>query len=120
MPETNPKPIVIFDGVCGLCNRFVALSLKNDTRGELIFVPNRSEFGLHLCKQLGVLAESDQTIIVAQRCSHLHSRPPAMAVQLRTMATSDSAPRTRSGLPLRCDVASSRAAKPRRVRDTPS
>jgi predicted DCC family thiol-disulfide oxidoreductase YuxK len=65
MPETNTKPIVIFDGVCGLCNRFVALSLKNDTRGELIFVPNRSEFGLHLCEQLGVLAETNQTIIVA-------------------------------------------------------
>ncbi len=64
MPNSTPNPVIIFDGVCGVCNRFVALSLKNDLHGELIFTPNRSEFGLRLCEQLGVSADSEQTIIV--------------------------------------------------------
>lgn len=64
MPKAIPTPVVIFDGVCGVCNRFVALSLKNDRNGELLFTPNRSEFGIHLCEQLGVVAESERTIIV--------------------------------------------------------
>jgi predicted DCC family thiol-disulfide oxidoreductase YuxK len=64
MPEAIQNPIVIFDGACGLCNRLVTLALRNDLRGELIFTPNRSEFGTNLCERLGILAESDRTIIV--------------------------------------------------------
>jgi predicted DCC family thiol-disulfide oxidoreductase YuxK len=64
MPESHSTPIVIFDGVCGLCNRLVVLCLKNDTRGQLLFTSNRSEFGTHLCRERGVLATSDRSIIV--------------------------------------------------------
>lgn len=33
------KPILFFDGVCGLCNRFVDFSLKHDTHGRVLFAP---------------------------------------------------------------------------------
>ena len=36
-------PIIFFDGVCGMCNRFVDLILKIDTRGIFRFAPIQGE-----------------------------------------------------------------------------
>jgi len=33
------RPILFFDGVCGLCNRFVDFVLKHDRRGRVVFAP---------------------------------------------------------------------------------
>ena len=33
------KPILFFDGVCGLCNRFVDFSLDHDPAGRVLFAP---------------------------------------------------------------------------------
>jgi predicted DCC family thiol-disulfide oxidoreductase YuxK len=33
------KPILFFDGVCGLCNRFVDFVLKHDRHGQIVFAP---------------------------------------------------------------------------------
>jgi len=38
-PSETEHPIVYFDGVCGLCNRFVDLLLRVDTRDTLKFAP---------------------------------------------------------------------------------
>ena len=58
------KPVVIFDGECGFCNRFVAFALRSDVRGELLFASNLSEFGRALCEQHGVAPEIAHTIVV--------------------------------------------------------
>ena len=39
MPEQHPLRIVYFDGVCGLCNRFVDLLLTKDRDPALRFAP---------------------------------------------------------------------------------
>lgn len=65
MPHNDSsQPVVIFDGVCGFCNRFVALALKNDQLGQLVFTPNRSKIGLDICKRFDLAKESERTIIV--------------------------------------------------------
>ena len=33
------KPVLFFDGVCGLCNRFVDFVLKYDGDGRVLFAP---------------------------------------------------------------------------------
>jgi predicted DCC family thiol-disulfide oxidoreductase YuxK len=33
------KPIIFFDGVCGLCNRFVDFIIKADKRQQFLFAP---------------------------------------------------------------------------------
>jgi len=37
MSDNNPKQIVFFDGVCGLCNRFVNFLIKRNRRGQFKF-----------------------------------------------------------------------------------
>lgn len=37
--DVEQHPIVFFDGVCGLCNRFIDFTLRHDRRGVLRFAP---------------------------------------------------------------------------------
>ena len=44
--DTSPfddKSIIFFDGVCGLCNRFVDSLLKRDTQNMFLFAPLQGE-----------------------------------------------------------------------------
>jgi len=38
-----PQPVVFFDGVCGLCNRFVDFVIRHDSRGVFHFAPLQGE-----------------------------------------------------------------------------
>ena len=46
--HTQPHPILFFDGVCGLCNRFVDLLLTADTRDLFRFAPLQGETALRI------------------------------------------------------------------------
>ena len=39
MGDTLPKNLVLYDGICGLCNRFVQHLLRQDETGVLSFAP---------------------------------------------------------------------------------
>jgi predicted DCC family thiol-disulfide oxidoreductase YuxK len=38
-PESESRPVLLFDGECGLCNRVVRLLLRLDRTGRLFFAP---------------------------------------------------------------------------------
>jgi len=42
-PPLDDKSIIFFDGVCGLCNRFVDSLLKRDTQNMFLFAPLQGE-----------------------------------------------------------------------------
>jgi predicted DCC family thiol-disulfide oxidoreductase YuxK len=44
MTVANEHPIVLYDGVCGLCNRGVQFLLKRDKRARLQFASLQSDF----------------------------------------------------------------------------
>lgn len=50
--ETNP--IVLYDGVCGLCNRLVQFLLKHDSQGRLRFASLQSEFAERVLTRHGI------------------------------------------------------------------
>ncbi|HYR11192.1 MAG TPA: thiol-disulfide oxidoreductase DCC family protein [Longimicrobium sp.] len=47
-------PIVLYDGVCGLCDRSVQLILRNDRGGRFRFAALQSEAGRALLEELGL------------------------------------------------------------------
>ncbi len=60
------QPVILFDGVCHLCNRFVRFVLSRDPASHFAFAPLQSEFAR---QRLGavhldsiVLAESGQVV----------------------------------------------------------
>ena len=45
------KPIILFDGVCNLCNTAVQTVIKNDPKGKFLFASLQSEEGQKLSQQ---------------------------------------------------------------------
>jgi predicted DCC family thiol-disulfide oxidoreductase YuxK len=53
------KPVIFFDGVCGLCNRFVNYVFQHDGHHQFLFAPLQGE----LAKQLIANAPSGTVIL---------------------------------------------------------
>ena len=47
-------PIILYDGVCGLCNRLVQFLIKRDKRGALRFASLQSEFAAKVLGRHGI------------------------------------------------------------------
>lgn len=45
MELSETTPVLLYDGVCGFCNKAVQTILKHDRRGELRFAALQSEYG---------------------------------------------------------------------------
>lgn len=50
----GPNPIVLYDGVCGLCNRLVQFLLKHDRDGNLRFASLQSDFAAKVLQRHGI------------------------------------------------------------------
>jgi predicted DCC family thiol-disulfide oxidoreductase YuxK len=61
-PET--APVLLYDGVCGFCNKAVQTILKYDRRGEMRFAALQSEFGQAALKRHPELAGVDSVVFV--------------------------------------------------------
>lgn len=54
MRETETKAIVLYDGVCGLCNRAVQFLLKRDRHDRLQFASLQSDLAANLLNKHGI------------------------------------------------------------------
>ncbi len=59
------KPVVVFDGVCNLCNGLVDFIVRHDTDGVFQFASNQSEPGQRILAAAGVRAVDTDTIVLA-------------------------------------------------------
>lgn len=64
LPETEINPIVLYDGVCGLCNRLTQFILKHDSRDHFRFASLQSEFAAGILKRHGADAADLDTVYV--------------------------------------------------------
>lgn len=62
IPESNP--IVLYDGVCGLCNRLVQFLLKYDKHDRFRFASLQSAFAAPLLKRHGADPHDLDTVYV--------------------------------------------------------
>ena len=62
MSDDRPNPIVLYDGVCGLCNRSVQFILKRDKRDRFRFATLQSEFARDLLQKHGITAEKMESV----------------------------------------------------------
>ena len=88
MITKNPpqKPIIFFDGVCGMCNTFVSLVLRADRRQTFLFAPlqgttardllpplsqDAREWSLIYVDEAGVHDQSDASLEIYRRLGGL-------------------------------------------------
>ena len=58
------KKIILFDGVCNLCDSIVQFIIKHDKKDVLRFVALQSELGLSITKHIGVDVSKVDSIIL--------------------------------------------------------
>ena len=63
MPSPSPT-LVLYDGVCGLCNRLVAFLLRRDRGDQFRFAPLQSEFAQTLLHRYGLNPNDFDTVVV--------------------------------------------------------
>jgi predicted DCC family thiol-disulfide oxidoreductase YuxK len=67
--STGPMPslsqtLVLYDGVCGLCNRLVSFLLRHDRRDQFRFAPLQSELAQTLLRRYGLDPNDFDTVVV--------------------------------------------------------
>jgi len=65
-PEQAQGPYVIFDGTCGLCNRFVVFALRRDRSQALRFVSNHSSLAQQLLASVNLVGADAETVVVVE------------------------------------------------------
>lgn len=63
----NNKIILLFDGVCNLCNGFVQFILKRNKKRNIYFGALQSESGQRLLKEKGLPCDKFETLIVISK-----------------------------------------------------
>jgi len=69
-------PIVLFDGVCNLCDGFVQFVMKRDKAGEFRFAPLQSEAGRTLLSHFNLDENAMDTVILIENGA-IHTKSTA-------------------------------------------
>ena len=62
--ETDKRPVILFDGVCNLCNKAVNIALDWDPKGNLRFAALQSKVGRALLEKNGRRADDISSIVL--------------------------------------------------------
>lgn len=60
----DDRPLIVFDGFCGLCSRLVQFVLRHDKAGAYRFVAAQTPLGTALFRHYGLDAENYDTFIL--------------------------------------------------------
>ena len=63
---SGENPIILYDGVCGLCNRLVQFLLKHDKRSRLRFASLQSDFAAKVLQRHGIDPKDLDTLHVIE------------------------------------------------------
>lgn len=76
------NPIILFDGICNLCNGSVNFILKRDKKKLFQFVSLQSERGVELVYEFQIPKETDSVILIADNQVYLESEAAIHILQL--------------------------------------
>lgn len=62
----SDKPVILFDGVCNLCNKSVQFVIKRDTEGLFKYASLQSGFGQQLLKEFNLPQDKFNSFILFQ------------------------------------------------------
>lgn len=75
------RDILLYDGVCALCNGVVHFAAQRDPTGRLLFLPLGSRLGAELLQRYGITAATLNSVVVLE-----HALTPQERISLRTRA----------------------------------
>ena len=70
--ETN-HPILLFDGICNYCNKWVNFVIRHDTKKKFLFAPLQSDAGKKLLKQYDIPEDTESAVLIYNDKAYLKS-----------------------------------------------
>jgi len=64
--NSEPNPIILFDGVCNFCDASVNFIIKSDSDNQFRFAPLQSEVAAELTKKYGIDTEETDSVILIE------------------------------------------------------
>jgi predicted DCC family thiol-disulfide oxidoreductase YuxK len=65
--EFPDKPLILFDGVCNLCNGSVQFVIKHDTEEKFLFASLQSETGQAILTHFGMKTDDFDTFVLLEK-----------------------------------------------------
>lgn len=62
--ESDEHPILLFDGVCNLCNGAIQFIIPRDPEGKIRFAPLQSELGTDIRARSGLSTDDLETVVL--------------------------------------------------------
>jgi predicted DCC family thiol-disulfide oxidoreductase YuxK len=75
--QISEKSIIIFDGICNLCNRLVDFIIRKDKKNRFVFAANQSESGKKILAQYNLDFSIVDTIYLIEN-NQVYSRSTAV------------------------------------------
>jgi len=69
MANNPANPIILYDGVCGLCNRFNQFVLKRDPGDRFRFASLQSDFAAKVLRRHGINPQDLDTVYLVLDCA---------------------------------------------------
>ncbi len=77
----NDKKIILFDGVCNLCDNTVQFIIKHDKKDTFRFLALQSELGQQIVKHIGVdTSETDSIILYEPGVAYYYKAEAALKI----------------------------------------
>ncbi len=80
MEEIKKHKIILFDGVCNLCNSSVVFVIKRDKKDVFKFAPLQSDIGEELVKKHGIDTSKTDSIILVDGDTHYIKSSAALRI----------------------------------------
>jgi len=77
------SPILLFDGVCNLCNGSVQWVIRNDTSAQFRFASLQSDAGRRLLDEHGLPSDAMDTVVLVDGAKHWRKSDAALEVLRR-------------------------------------
>jgi predicted DCC family thiol-disulfide oxidoreductase YuxK len=84
MPSPT-NPVLLYDGVCGLCNRVVQFVLKHDTAARFRFASLQSDYAAGILQRHDVDPDELDTVYVVSESGRLAARSDAVILVLHEL-----------------------------------
>lgn len=76
----KPGDLIIFDGVCNLCEASVNFIIRHDKEGAFRFVPSQSELGAALQQQYDINTAALDTVVLIRDGEHFTESDAAVRI----------------------------------------
>jgi len=85
LENTEGKHVILFDGVCNLCNGWVTFVLKRDVKGQFSFASLQSKAGQNIIRHFSLFPDDLDSIILIEGSSY-HRKSTAVLRIARTLS----------------------------------